>query len=204
MEHFYNNIQGWADGIDSLYQQMVKSVPNGEMVFTGEGFAPSSTRPYHFVEIGTWKGKSAAFMAVEIINSGKDIKFDCVDTWQGSEEHQEGQANEDSDVINNRLFEVFTDNMKPVEGYYNPIRATSLEAASLYEDGSLDFVFIDASHDYENVKADIAAWAPKVRPGGYLAGHDFNPATPNNDVERAVLEAFPDVTPLPWCWGKQM
>jgi cephalosporin hydroxylase len=201
MEHFYNNIHGWADGIDALYQQMVKSVPNGEMVFTGEGFAPSSTRQYHFVEIGTWKGKSAACMAVEIINSGKDIKFDCVDTWQGSDEedHQE-----DEYVVSNSLYEHFVENMKPVEGYYNPVRMTSLAAAELYEDGSLDFVFIDASHDYENVKADIAAWAPKVRPGGYLAGHDFNPATPNNDVERAVLEAFPDVTPLPWCWGKQM
>ena len=201
MEHFYNNIQGWSDGIDILYQKMVKAVPSGEMVFNGDGFAPASTRPYHFVEVGTWKGKSAAFMAVEIKNSGKNIKFDCVDTWQGSNEqgHQE-----DDHVVSNSLYEHFKDNMKPVEGYYNPVRMTSLAAAELYEDGSLDFVFIDASHDYEDVKADIAAWAPKIRPGGYFAGHDFNAATPNNDVERAVIEAFPDVTPLPWCWGKQM
>ena len=68
MEHFYNNIQGWSDGIDILYQKMVKAVPSGEMVFNGDGFAPASTRPYHFVEVGTWKGKSAAFMAVEIKN----------------------------------------------------------------------------------------------------------------------------------------
>jgi len=202
MEHFYSNIQGWADGIDTLYQQMIKSVPDsGEMVFNGERFAPLTARQHHFVEVGTWKGRSAAFMAVEILNSGKDIKFDCIDTWEGSDE-QEHQ--EDEYVVSNSLYEHFIDNMKPVEGYYNPIRASSVEAAKLYKDGSLDFVFIDAGHDYESVKADIAAWAPKVRPGGFLAGHDFNAATPTNDVERAVYEAFPDVTPLPWCWGKRM
>jgi cephalosporin hydroxylase len=202
MEHFYTNIHGWADGITSLYQQMVSSVPAPEMRFNGSGFSPVAVRPYHFVEVGAWKGKSAAFMAVEIINSGKDIKFDCIDTWEGSDIEPEHLA--DEDVKAGTLYEAFIDAMKPVEGHYTPIRATSVEAAALYEDGSLDFVFIDADHSYESVKADIAAWAPKVRPGGYLAGHDFNPATPNGGVERAVLEAYPDVTPLPWCWGRRM
>ena len=41
----------------------------------------------HFVEIGSWKGRSASYMAVEIFNSRKNIKFDCVDTWCGSVEH---------------------------------------------------------------------------------------------------------------------
>jgi len=193
MEHFYNNIQGWTDGIDTLYHQMVNSVPvSTETV---------PTRQFYFVEVGTWKGKSAAFMAVEILNSGKDIKFDCVDTWQGSDE--EGHQR-DEYVISNSLYEHFVENMKPVEGYYNPVRATSVDAAKLYEDGSLDFVFIDAAHDYESVKADIAAWAPKVRSDGFLAGHDFYPEDPNIDVARAVFEAFSDVTALPWCWSKRM
>lgn len=53
--------------------------------------------------------------------------------------------------------------------------ATTVEAAKLYEDGSFDFVFIDADHSYEAVRADIAAWAPKVRVGGWLGGHDYHP-----------------------------
>ncbi len=40
-------------------------------------------------------------------------------------------------------------------------------------DQSLDFVFLDASHTYEDVKNDICLWLPKVRYGGVLAGDDY-------------------------------
>jgi hypothetical protein len=44
-----------------------------------------------FIEVGSYKGKSSCAMAVNIINSKKDIKFYCVDTWKGSPEHQQGE-----------------------------------------------------------------------------------------------------------------
>jgi dTDP-4-dehydrorhamnose reductase len=119
-----------------------------------------------FVEIGSWKGKSSAYMAIEIANSDKDIDFCCVDTWQGGEEHQ------NFDCLSS-LYETFINNMKPVENYYRYLKMTSLEAVEQFEDNSLDFVFIDASHEYEDVKADILAWIRKVKPGGILAGHDY-------------------------------
>jgi hypothetical protein len=167
MEHFNQKIHGWCN-FQSLYQEMVQKANDNS----------------HFVEIGSWKGKSASYMCVEIINSKKKIKFDCVDTWKGSEEHQKGGDFEDKDIINGTLFETFTNNMKPVEGVYNPIRLPSLEAAKLYEDESLDFVFIDASHDYENVKADVLAWLPKIKSGKFLAGDDYK----GNEVAQAVHE----------------
>jgi hypothetical protein len=43
-------------------------------------------------------------------------------------------------------------------------------------------------HDYENVKADILAWKPKVKPGGIMAGHDYGPHAPG--VIKAVNEVF--------------
>ncbi len=61
--------------------------------------------------------------------------------------------------------------------------------AAKFVPGLLDFVFIDAAHDYDNVKADIATWLPKVRPGGILAGHDYSRAF--RGVKRAVGEYFP-------------
>jgi predicted O-methyltransferase YrrM len=119
-----------------------------------------------FIEIGSWKGKSSAFMAVEIANSNKNIEFYCVDTWNGSFEHK------DSKEIDS-LYDIFINNMKPLENYYKPMRKNSLEAASQFEDESLDFVFIDASHEYEDVKKDIQTWLPKVKKNGVLAGHDY-------------------------------
>lgn len=53
----------------------------------------------------------------------------------------------------------------------------------------VDLVFIDALHDYESVKQDIALWWPLVREGGYLCGHDYQHRFPG--VMRAVVEAFP-------------
>ena len=152
MKHFYMELDGWFT-FPSLYDMAVKDAPQDA----------------HFVEVGVWKGCSAAFMAVQIINSGKNIKLDLVDTWEGSVEHQY-----DPDVVNGTLYDRFIENMKPVEGHYRPIRMESLKAAELYEDESLDFVFIDASHDYQNVKNDILAWYPKIKIGGKLAGHDYN------------------------------
>lgn len=51
----------------------------------------------------------------------------------------------------------------------------------------LDLVFIDGKHDYASVKADIAAWTPRVRKGGILCGHDFGPQWPG--VGQAVTES---------------
>lgn len=63
--------------------------------------------------------------------------------------------------------------MLPFVGRYLILRKTSLEAASQFEDGSLDFVYLDGDHRYEAVRADLEAWYPKVRRGGMLAGDDY-------------------------------
>ena len=76
-------------------------------------------------------------------------------------------------------------------GYNNRLtvlKGDSVEMAKHVKDESLDFVFIDADHRYKAVKADIAAWTPKVKPGGYVTGHDIH----LSGVLRAVEETFPD------------
>jgi predicted O-methyltransferase YrrM len=153
--HIYENIEGWFD-FPILYKLAVERSNNNS----------------HFVEIGSWMGKSASFLAVEIINCNKNIKFDCIDTWNGSDEHN------GFDILNqeDKLYNTFKDNIKTLNHIINPVRMNSIDASKLYEDNSLDFVFIDAAHDYNNVKLDIQNWYPKVKTGGLFAGHDYTPA----------------------------
>jgi hypothetical protein len=71
----------------------------------------------------------------------------------------------------------------------NYLQGDSAETASCFADGEVDAVFIDADHSYEAVKRDIAAWLPKLRSGGLIFGHDYEP-NEFGGVVRAVDEAF--------------
>lgn len=72
------------------------------------------------------------------------------------------------------------------------MRMTSDEAAREIRDGSLDFAYLDARHDYASVVEDIGLWYPKIKPGGVLAGHDYMEQEKIGDtmfgVKRAVDE----------------
>lgn len=75
------------------------------------------------------------------------------------------------------------------------LKMGSVEAAALINDASMDFVFLDADHSEDGLRADIAAWLPKVKRGGWLCGHDIDNHMPEYDfsgVRRAVDVAFPD------------
>ena len=60
--------------------------------------------------------------------------------------------------------------------HYLLSKKSSLSAAATFDADSIDYVFLDAAHDYESVRADIAAWWPKIKPGGWFAGHDYTHA----------------------------
>jgi hypothetical protein len=60
----------------------------------------------------------------------------------------------------------------------------------LFGDASLEWVHLDARHDYASVKADIEAWLPKVKAGGWLSGDDYDEQK-WPEVVRAVSEALP-------------
>jgi hypothetical protein len=95
------------------------------------------------------------------------LKLYAIDSWRcyGLYEQHSTQASMDSN------FEKTKVRLAPYDACV--IREDSVRAAASIPDGSLDFVYIDASHLLAPVIADIAAWEPKVRSGGIVAGHDF-------------------------------
>ena len=67
---------------------------------------------------------------------------------------------------------IFTARTKDIKNIVK-IKKPSIEAAKDFEDRSLDMVYIDAEHDEDSIRDDIRAWRPKIKFGGWLAGHDF-------------------------------
>jgi len=132
---------------------------------------PSGSR---FVEVGSYKGRSFSYLVVECINSGKTFDVVAVDACPWPDVEPE-----------------FYQNMKPLEGNYRTMfGGDSFVRIAEFEDNSIDFIFIDACHEYEYVKRDIEAALPKMKKGGILAGHDHNWQHPG--VMRAVKESFGD------------
>jgi hypothetical protein len=171
MEHFYQDIEGWVS-YEYIYKDIIDQAEDGSL----------------FVEIGSYKGKSAAFMTVEIANSKKDIKFECVDPMElmGAylnmpQSEKDGYSASD-----------FHSRLKSVKDYYKLNQLTSNNAASLYEDGSIDFLMIDGDHSYEGVKQDIMNYLPKMKSGGLIAGDDaYDP-----EIQRALADAAGHMNPV--------
>jgi hypothetical protein len=168
MQHFYQNIQGWNDQLRPLYELLVPELPD----------------PCHVVEVGAWAGKSTAHMSVLLINSGKRFQFGVVDHWQGAN-HSYYQ---DPSVQQRDVYREFLDNLNPVLHLLDLHKCASVDAAKRYADHSLDMVVIDEDHNYEPTFASIAAWIPKVKPGGFICGDDHIPEFPG--VIRACTDFF--------------
>lgn len=115
----------------------------------------------YFGELGFTKGAEigvfTGYFSEVMFQNIPALHLYCIDIWG------EGKYKRAEDECLERL--------KP----YNAtiIKNYSVEAAKQVSDGSLDFVYIDGAHDYANVKADIEAWAPKVKIGGIISGDDF-------------------------------
>ena len=137
-----------------------------------------------FVEIGAWKGKSAVYMAEEILRSNKKIEFYTIDSFIG----EGGGYDQDQDTINNTIFETYKKNIAPVSKFIQTIKQNSKDAYVEFDDNSIDFLFIDGDHNYEGIKSDLNLWYPKIKKGGIIAGHDYN--EPSCGVKQAVDEFF--------------
>lgn len=167
----WENIHGYFN-FGNLYSAMVDYYPDDS----------------HFVEVGAWLGRSAAFMATEIQKSGRRIKFDVIDIWKTGEWSDEPHFQIEQEVGGD-LYKAFINNIEKcgLLDYVNPIRNFSLEEVKNYKDRSLEFVFVDACHSEPEVIKDIEAWLPKVKKGGILAGDDYN----WEGVRKGVLASLP-------------
>jgi hypothetical protein len=118
------------------------------------------------VEVGTFKGS----FSKQIIQNWNGTLY-MVDVWRGL---KDGYIDSSNHLLQSE--NVYEEAMKNIEGYEDRavmIRASSEISAKIFNDHSLDFVYIDANHAYDYVVQDIKLWFPKVKIGGYILGHDY-------------------------------
>jgi hypothetical protein len=114
-----------------------------------------------------------------------------VDHWKGSLEEPAHRV--DEDVAAGMLFKTFKQNIAPVDKYIEPLILDSALAAKKFDDNSVDFIYVDASHTYEGVFRDLEAWFPKLKRGGCMAGDDWcfkDSETGFLSVQQAVKDFF--------------
>lgn len=148
-------------------------------------------RPTNGAEIGVWR----AILSRELLEARPLLSLWLVDPYKtgvpGTDWAQSGSVmpafpQEKYDEARKRALEVTLPWRERTTFIYEP----SVLAARHVPDGSLDFAFIDGDHSYRGVCDDILAWLPKVRPGGWIGGHDWGKPQ-RGEVERAVRDTLP-------------
>ena len=169
------------DKIPTLQQQQPPCDPS--IIYRGPAGIPVLRHRY---ELGALlekrKFQHGAEVGVQSANHARDLlsrwpsfqHFSLVDLWGYQGDHYKDPANRpqtEQDMIYleaQKNVQPWTDQNKTT--FY---RMLSVEAAKQIPDHSLDFIYVDARHDYCGVLEDLKAFYPKIRPGGILSGHDF-------------------------------
>ena len=116
-------------------------------------------------KIGAEVGVERGYFSDILLKCNPNLKLFCIDPWtpyfkvsQRRQDNLFAQARQRLDPYGNRIIY---------------IKKTSMDALLDIADNSLDFVYIDAIHDLENVSKDITGWEKKVKSGGIVSGHDY-------------------------------
>lgn len=135
---------------------------------------------FKIAEIGVYKGDHAKILK----NLFPQANLYLIDPWKATNKYlKEGFSpsfkKEDFEKAYKKVKNKFKN-----EKRVHIIRKTSLNAAKTLS--NMDLVFIDANHEYSQVKQDINIWKEKINKGGILSGHDYSPSFPG--VVKAVNE----------------
>ena len=154
-----------------------------------------------FVEVGSFLGRSICSLADVAQLSGKNLTLIGIDTCRGSGiegpvpgDYHAATVEKGGGTFAGQMHRNIVNC-----GYADAISliiSDSVTASTFFPDHSIDWVHLDARHDREHLSQDINAWLPKVKPGGWLSGDDFD-AQDWPEVVETVNTLLPRAQP--WC-----
>ena len=122
-------------------------------------------RPVFGAEIGVWQGN----LSRRLLAARPLLKIYMIDPWKLAATGKASHGQAACDAACDQSATVAAE----YEGRARLLRLPSLEAVETLDVESLDFFFLDAIHTFEAINADIEAWLPKLKPGGWYGGRDF-------------------------------
>lgn len=145
------------------------------------------------VEIGTWEGGFSEALI-------KNVKFKmlyCIDPYRHFDDGSYPDAM--NDLTQKQYDEKFVEVSKKLSSdKVQFLRMTSSEAALLFENNSVDYVYIDGNHEFKFVDEDIKNWFPKIKEGGFMCGDDvYSTKMEDYDKEKNLIKVW-STTPLSW------
>jgi len=118
------------------------------------------------IEIGVGLGEFSKYL----LSSTKLKKIFSIDPWDLSKSNYRSKWTQEK---LNEIYAITIKELKPFGRRSRIIKNTSAKVSKIFFNNSIDFIYIDALHDYESVQEDIRLWWPKIKKGGILSGHDY-------------------------------
>lgn len=126
------------------------------------------------VELGSFRGKSICAIDVGIRAAGRlNVFLTAVDLWDKGVGVTASKRYSTS-----KTWHVFLRQTREMGVHVEALKMRTAEAGRKWKGGAIDLLFIDAAHDYASVRQDYELWGRWVKPGGYIAFHDYAPKWP--------------------------
>lgn len=128
----------------------------------------------HIGATGALIGVGDGQYAERLLRKWKCRKLYCVDGWLDSTADDNHIDKNSGDQFKmNHIYNEARRRLNCFASRCEIQRMRPSDAASLHEDQSLAFVYVSEKHYFDAVWRNLEAWAPKVKSGGVLAGHDY-------------------------------
>lgn len=134
-------------------------------------------------KVGAEIGVERGIFSEQICLKNPESKLFCIDAWKMYDNNQGYRSQSQLDAYYSQAKERLSS--------YNCeiIKSSSIDAAKTFAPESLDFVYLDANHNFDYVMNDIIEWSGKVRVGGIVSGHDYVANNLSHTVRYGVIEA---------------
>jgi predicted O-methyltransferase YrrM len=163
LELLPEDLQGW-NGNDKIFNDLIDHL-----------------KPERIIEVGSWKGQSSINMGKIVNQLNLNTKIHCVDTWLGAVEFWTTYNNEERDLILKngypQIYYQFLSNVvhNDLQNIISPFPNTSENGYRYYKHNKITakLIYIDASHEEEDVYKDITNYYELLEPGGVMFGDDY-------------------------------